>query len=209
MFLLVYTNILTYTQMGHFYDRDLDKLNQRVIELNSLLTTAKSEAFKEKMEVHKLTNTIELISYQHEQEMIDDISEYIRLYYKRSATISREIAINAITASKKYNLPVQAIIAVTETESEFLPTAVSKEGARGLMQVNLKVWKPILGVNKEDLHTVDRNIDTGSRILRIYLDETDQNMQQALFKYVGGDSTYYKRVYVNLAKFHIFRALNK
>jgi soluble lytic murein transglycosylase-like protein len=209
MFLVIYTNILTYTQMERSYDRELDKLSQQIVELNYKLTTSQSEVFNAKLEIHKLTNTINLMSYEHEQEMISDITEYIKIHYKRSPEISREIAINIVLASKKYSLPIQAIVAVSETESEFKPTAVSKRGARGLMQVNYEVWKGTFRINKADLHTIDQNIDIGSQILRSYLNETGQDMQQALFKYVGGDSTYYKRVYVNLAKFHIFRALNR
>jgi hypothetical protein len=43
-------------------------------------------------------------------------------------------------------------------------------------------------------------------VLRIYLDQTDNNMKKALYKYVGGSEVYGKKVYESMGKFVVFRA---
>ena len=138
----------------------------------------------------------------------DNVKNYILTYYKTVAPIiAEETAIRIIEKSTKHNVPFVAVIAVTEVESHFNPFAISPKGARGPMQVMPRIWVKELGLSsKYELHDIETGIDSGVRILRRYLDATDNNMRKALYKYVGGDHSYIKRVYESMGKFIVFKS---
>ena len=138
----------------------------------------------------------------------DSIKSYILTYYKTVApVIAEEMAIHIIEKSSDYNVPLVTVIAVTEVESHFNPFAISKKGARGPMQVMPKYWlKEFKLQNKYALHDIETNITCGVKILRKYLDATDNDMRKALYKYVGGDNLYIKRVYESMGKFIVFKS---
>ena len=202
---IVYTNILT---------SECIQNNSKAIEAEyKLKINALSWTLEQKNEkIKNLYNMIdfmqdpyEKIKIASEQELVEDVKTYIAKYYKKSSPFAASIAENVIRHSKKQELPVEVVVAVIETESEFQPKALSKKGAKGLMQVMPKVWN----LENVNLHDIDTGIKKGSDILRYYLNTSDQDLEKALFKYVGGDSSYYKKVYVNLAKFQVYRSLNK
>ena len=138
----------------------------------------------------------------------DNVKNYILTHYKTVAPIiAEEMAIRIIEKSTIHNVPFVAVIAVTEVESHFNPFAISKKGARGPMQVMPRVWVKELNLSsKYDLHDIEIGIDSGVRILRRYLDVTDNDMRKALYKYVGGDHLYIKRVYESMGKFIVFKS---
>jgi cell division protein FtsB len=138
----------------------------------------------------------------------DNIKNYILTYYKTVAPIiAEEMAIRIIEKSTIHNVPFVAVIAVTEVESHFNPFAISKKGARGPMQVMPKYWLKEFNLpNKYALHDIETGIDCGVRVLRRYLDVTDNDMRKALYKYVGGDHNYIKRVYESMGKFIVFKS---
>lgn len=138
----------------------------------------------------------------------DNVKNYILTYYKTVAPIiADELAVRIIEKSTKHNVPFVAVIAVTEVESHFNPFAISKRGARGPMQVMPRIWCKELNLSsKYDLHDIEIGIDSGVKILRRYLDATDNNMRKALYKYVGGDHSYIKRVYESMGKFIVFKS---
>ena len=138
----------------------------------------------------------------------DNVKNYILTHYKTVAPIiAEEMAIRIIEKSTIHNVPFVAVIAVTEVESHFNPFAISKKGARGPMQVMPGIWvKELKLSSKYDLHDIEIGIDSGVRILRRYLDVTDNNMRKALYKYVGGDHLYIKRVYESMGKFIVFKS---
>ncbi|TET61142.1 MAG: hypothetical protein E3J47_05910 [Candidatus Stahlbacteria bacterium] len=140
----------------------------------------------------------------------DNIKNYILTYYKTVAPlIAEEMAIRIIEKSTIHNVPFVAVIAVTEVESHFNPFAISPKGARGAMQVMPRIWVKELGLSsKYDLHDIEIGIDSGVRILRRYLDATDNDMRKALFKYVGGSHPYIKQVYESMGKFIVFKSFS-
>jgi len=154
----------------------------------------------------KLINRIkELEAVRTKSEL--DIQEYILTYYKTVApTVAETIAKNILVASAKHDVPFVTVVAVMQVESQFNPAARSSKGARGLMQV-MPLWMNELNLkSKYDFHNIQIGINSGTYILRKYLDQTKNNMEQALFKYVGGDNLYVKKVYEAMGNFVVYRS---
>ena len=84
----------------------------------------------------------------------------------------------------RYGVRADLVAAVIEAESEFNPRAVSRRGARGLMQLMPKT-AATLGV--DDLFDPKANIDAGVRHLRAMMDRFDNNIPLALAAYNAGE----------------------
>jgi soluble lytic murein transglycosylase-like protein len=87
------------------------------------------------------------------------------------------------------------VLAVIDIESHFRKYAVSKAGARGLMQV-MPFWVKELGEPGHNLFHERTNLRYGCTILRHYLDRERGNMSNALARYNGslGQADYPNRV---------------
>ena len=110
--------------------------------------------------------------------------------------LSREIVGSAINYSEKYDLPPILVLAIAETESEFYPFALSKQNAKGLMQINPDANQRLLlqeGIFKEpaDIFDPERNIEAGCFLLRRFINESP-DLNTALDKYLGANSVPYK-----------------
>ncbi|MDX1709248.1 MAG: lytic transglycosylase domain-containing protein [Desulfobacterales bacterium] len=92
-------------------------------------------------------------------------------------------------AAAKYSLPPGLIKAVIRAESNFQVGAVSRTGARGLMQLMPATAKE-LGV--ADSFDIDQNIDGGAKYLRCMLDRFGGNLRKALAAYNAGPGTVIK-----------------
>ena len=86
--------------------------------------------------------------------------------------------------SAKYNVSPDVVAAVIEAESEFNPRAVSRRGARGLMQLMPKTAKT-LGV--DDPFDPRENIEAGVRHLRALMDRFGDNLPLVLAAYNAGE----------------------
>lgn len=88
-----------------------------------------------------------------------------------------------VEAAELYGLDPHLIRAVIRAESQFNPTAVSRAGAKGLMQL-----MPSLAKELEVLDPFDprQNIFGGARYLRKLLDLNDGNVDLALASYNAG-----------------------
>ncbi len=110
--------------------------------------------------------------------------------------LCREIVDSAIKYSEKYDLSPVLVLAVAEAESQFNPFAVSKQNAKGLMQINPEANQQLLiqeGIIKDasELFDPDRNIEAGCFLLRRFINDTS-DLNAALDRYLGADSTSYK-----------------
>ena len=76
------------------------------------------------------------------------------------------------------------VLAVIDVESKFRKYALSKAGARGLMQV-MPFWAKELGTPTDNLFHERTNLRYGCTILRHYLDRERGNLANALGRYNG------------------------
>ena len=81
-------------------------------------------------------------------------------------------------------LDPQLVLAVMDVESHFRKYAVSKAGARGLMQV-MPFWIALIGVPGQDLFVERTNLRYGCTILRHYLGIENGDLYRALGRYNG------------------------
>ncbi|MEP7070064.1 MAG: transglycosylase SLT domain-containing protein [Usitatibacter sp.] len=92
-------------------------------------------------------------------------------------------------------LDPHVVLAVIDVESKFRKYAVSRSGARGLMQV-MPFWVKEIGGPRDNLFTERINLRYGCTILRHYLDRERGNLANALGRYNGslGQADYPNRV---------------
>lgn len=97
--------------------------------------------------------------------------------------------------SMRAGLDPHLVLAVIDVESKFRKYAVSKAGARGLMQV-MPFWVEQIGGKADNLFTERTNLRYGCVILRHYLDRERGNLSNALARYNGslGQPQYPNRV---------------
>lgn len=89
------------------------------------------------------------------------------------------------TAAERYGVPDRLVSAVIRAESGFNPKAVSRKGARGLMQL-MPSTASMLGVS--DSFDPRQNIDGGVRHLRALMDRFSHNLPLAIAAYNAGES---------------------
>jgi soluble lytic murein transglycosylase-like protein len=86
-------------------------------------------------------------------------------------------------AAERYEIDPALVKAIIMAESNYNPRAVSKMGARGLMQL-MPATAEALGV--EDIFNPEHNIHAGVRYFRQLLDRFDGNIELALAAYNAG-----------------------
>jgi len=116
------------------------------------------------------------------------------------------IAANVIEMCYKHKISSKLIVGLIEVESMFNPMAVSKVGARGLMQVMPSVWAKEFNIkNERELHDVVKNLDIGIKVLKRYLDKNNGNLTKALQNYNGtSNNSFSDKVYKSAGRFAIF-----
>ena len=85
-------------------------------------------------------------------------------------------------AGGRYPVPLALVKAVIRQESSFRPGAVSKAGARGLMQV-MPATAVRVGVHPEDLFDPAQNVRAGVRLLSILLEHYRGDIVSSLVAY--------------------------
>ena len=117
-----------------------------------------------------------------------------RHYPRLSPRMSRKELDKAIALySKKHQLEPALLLAVIKTESDFNPSAVSRAGAMGLMQL---MPETAASLNVHDPYNPFENINGGSRHLRYLLDRFQGDLPLALAAYNAGEHTVeqYRRI---------------
>ena len=95
----------------------------------------------------------------------------------------------------------ELVLAVIEVESDFNPYAISRAGARGLMQV-MPFWVKEIGRPDDNLFEMPINLRYGCTILRYYYDMENGDLSRALARYNGstGKRWYPERVLGRLSR---------
>lgn len=99
----------------------------------------------------------------------------------------------------KVGLQPELVLAVMEVESAFDRFAISRVGARGLMQI-MPFWLDEIGRPNDNLFHIDTNIRFGCTILKYYIDLEKGNLFRALGRYNGslGKAKYPDKVFYKL-----------
>jgi len=92
------------------------------------------------------------------------------------------------TAAARHDLNPRLLAAVVSAESAFDPRAVSRKGARGLMQL-MPATAARFGVAARELFEPERNLEAGARYLRWLIDRYDGALHLALAAYNAGEGT--------------------
>jgi soluble lytic murein transglycosylase-like protein len=90
-----------------------------------------------------------------------------------------------LRAAKHHEMDPALIKAIIMVESRYNPNAISKHGAKGLMQLMPRTARA-LGV--EDTFDAEQNVNGGVKYLKQLLDEFNDNLKFALAAYNAGSS---------------------
>ncbi len=169
--------------------------------LNSIGKENKKKPYKEEFLPAKVFTKKENSS----SESLTDESIISLIIKKLQPKLSNQEAKNIskliITNSKKGELDPYWMLSMMYTESRFDTNAISKKGARGLMQLIPSTAK-IYGVSKEQLHEPSKNIEAGFKYY-IYLKNKYGDRKIATIAYNQGqgnvnrgtyNTKYYKKV---------------
>lgn len=103
--------------------------------------------------------------------------------------------------AKRAELRPELVLSVIQIESNFDKYAISRVGARGLMQV-MPFWVKEIGKPSDNLFDMRTNLRYGCSILRHYLNREKGNLRRALARYNGSPKSHR---YPDL----VFKALRK
>ena len=135
------------------------------------------------------------------QKWFWDMNQRLRPYVF-SAYERRNILINLQYEASRAGLDPQLILGLVEVESHFHRYAISKAGARGLMQV-MPFWVRQIGRPEHNLFSTRTNLRYGCTILRYYLDRDGGNLFRALSRYNGSlGKAAYPNAVVNAMRLH-------
>ena len=129
----------------------------------------------------------EISRYMQEQPATDHWADYIYQHQSGSRHISQataeRIAKAVVIASSNYDIAPDVIVGLMKTESGFDPSARSRSGALGLMQV-VPYWhkKTIQG---RDLFNIEAAVDIGVAILAGYRTQSKGSLAGGLRRYCG------------------------
>jgi len=124
---------------------------------------------------------------QHLRQNVDDVGTILAGREEEIANKRRAFYDEYIhNASEKFNLDPALVKAVIHVESDFNPMAVSRKGARGLMQV---MPQTAARYHQRDLFSPMANIDVGARHLSYLLTRYSRNERLALAAYNAGEES--------------------
>lgn len=105
----------------------------------------------------------------------------------RPRTVSRDIGAIVNRSAVRHGIPPSLVLAVIHCESAFDTHAVSRAGARGLMQVLPRTAAGTFGLGDPDLLFVPEvNIELGTAYLRLLADRHRGNVVDVLSAYNAG-----------------------
>lgn len=142
------------------------------------------------------------------QKDIHILETYIvNKYPKTSKNLAKKIARKTIHKCVEHSISHSIIVGLMNVESSFNPNATSKKGARGLMQIMHNVWKDEMNLrSKSELYDIERNLEVGISILKMYLDKNGGNLRKALRNYNGsGGNRFANKVLASANEYKEFK----
>lgn len=122
-----------------------------------------------------------------QQRKMARLSGHIQDRYQIPGHKAQQIVAEAIRSGEAHGIEPELILAIIAVESTFKERAVSRMGARGLMQVlpgaHARKIREIGGTHA--LFDPAKNIHTGTRILADYRENHSGNLRRALLSYNG------------------------
>lgn len=141
----------------------------------------------ESQRVSLIPTDIATAAVSAQQRKIARLSGHIQRRYQIPEYKAQQIVTAAVRNSEIHQVDPELILAIIAVESTFKERAVSRVGARGLMQVmpsaHGRKIREIGGHHA--LFDPVKNIHVGSRILANYLDDHSGNLRRALLSYNG------------------------
>lgn len=132
------------------------------------------------------------------QRKIAGVASFIRkVNPKISAKTAWREACALVFYSAKYGIPSELAVSVAKAESKFTPSAKSKAGALGVMQVVWRVHNGMLrakgiAATRDHMFDPERGVEAGVLILSRYV-KAYGTVQKALNRYYGGVAHSYVR----------------
>jgi soluble lytic murein transglycosylase-like protein len=146
-------------------------------------------------EAHEITSMHDTVIKQQKERL----TEWV---YQRSEKISKKVAREIVDTSQQYKNAL-LLLAIFETESNFVPSAISGKGAKGLGQIHWPSHKKTLtetGICKQerDLFDLETNVRASHLLLVDMLNRSNGDVIKALRLYLGGhDGAYTMRILNN------------
>lgn len=103
--------------------------------------------------------------------------------------------------ASRAEIPAELVLSVIQIESNFDRFAISRVGARGMMQI-MPFWLKEIGKPDDNLFHLRTNLRMGCTILKHYIDKEKGNLVRGLARYNGslGSTRYSDKVLNVLAK---------
>jgi hypothetical protein len=137
---------------------------------------------------------------------IDATKAAVMKWMKENSDMPDQI-LSQIYDEASNNTNTDLVLAICRVESSFNPNVRSNKDALGLMGVRPSVWANELkdrGIirGRRDLYLVPNNLMSGAYVIEKYLARSE-NLEEALYNYVGGDSEYVRRVLKALGEIYL------
>ena len=104
--------------------------------------------------------------------------------YMKSQTDRLDLLRLVYREAKRHGLDPDLVLAVMQIESAFDQYAISRVGARGIMQV-MPFWRAEIGRPQDNLTELETNIRYGTVILAHYIEVAKNDLVEALARYNG------------------------
>lgn len=154
---------------------------------NATHTVTVATVATEQRGVHLIPSDTASAAVSAQQRKIARLSGHIQSQYQIPDHKAQQIVAAAIRSGETHQVEPEIILAIIAVESMFKERAISRVGARGLMQVmpgsHSGKIREIGG--RHALFDPAKNIHTGARILADYLDDQNGNLRRALLRYNG------------------------
>jgi len=117
---------------------------------------------------------------------VDAVASVLLEFPEDAVAPSTPFGAEVLEAARRFQVNPTVVAAVMRVESAFDHRAMSRKGARGLMQL-MPATAARFGVRVDELFTPARNIEAGARYLRFLVDRFDGDAVRVFAAYNAGE----------------------